>query len=267
MMTNDAIRRIDKLGLIGSPLPGVGLAPGQWPGMQPGRTPRPGDSMKRYGNDGYHDSSFDKHRGEWNRSFKNRFGSDIDSSSAAHCVPKRLLAGMIANEMTDWDGLDGGPLDGISNGGIGPAQISVDTAIKNNLYPNLNDKGTLKDALKSDAGAVEAAATLLRQYIEDLCKRRGCNGAGPGAKNSFADVFKAGQKGATKSLCEALGDCQKMQNMKPDAALLAAMGARWNSDSVWDAQDTIGNDNYGDPYRNGLDAGMLAPQLDSFINQ
>src|SRR5439155_10490313 len=45
-------------------------------------------------------------RAEWFHSFRQALGAAINKSAAQHCVPKRLLAAVVANEMIDWDKLD-----------------------------------------------------------------------------------------------------------------------------------------------------------------
>ena len=66
----------------------------------------------------------------WCILFRSKFGNYISKYSIQNNVPKMLLALIMANELIDWRNVDGTALDGIRGGGVGFAQISVDTAIR-----------------------------------------------------------------------------------------------------------------------------------------
>ena len=65
----------------------------------------------------------------WCNLFKTKFSEYISMYSVKYNVPKSLLTLIIANELIDWQNVDGTVLDGIRGGGVGYAQIAVDTLL------------------------------------------------------------------------------------------------------------------------------------------
>ena len=104
----------------------------------------------------------------WCNNFRNRFGSAIDKYARQYNIPKELLAGVIANEMLDWNFPDGTWLDGIGGGGIGYAQIAIETAKKHGVNGSNSE---IKGKLNSYEGSVEIAAKILKDYFEEKVKK------------------------------------------------------------------------------------------------
>ena len=79
-------------------------------------------------------------------------------------APLRLV-GVIANEMLDWKFPDGTPLDGVSGGGIGYAQIAVKTARAHGVT---GPDSEIKNMLNSYEGSVAVSARILKDYLEEF---------------------------------------------------------------------------------------------------
>ena len=75
----------------------------------------------------------DAQKEPWYQKFRDRFQVDIEKSAHEHCIPKKLLANLIAHEQLEANWVDSSWLDGIGGGGRGPAQISARTAITENV--------------------------------------------------------------------------------------------------------------------------------------
>ena len=264
---NDGVNLCDNLGLIG-----LGDSMNPPPVNSPPPRPKPGDSMD--------DESFSKLSNEdqqaWADSFRRRFGDAVNRSAEANCVPKRLLAAMIANEMIEWLWPDGTFLDGLTGGGVGPAQISVDTAITNGLtdinapppwidsnpYHKSNATNRylnrVSAVLATDEGSVEAAARLLREYLKELCtmKETGTFGSG------FNTRFNPGRCKFDHLCCMS---CKTIVDAEIPSCLLDIMAAKWNSPNVVKAKDPIGDRNYPNADRNGARTNLIAPYLNSLV--
>ena len=97
----------------------------------------------------------DEDRDKWWNKFGTDFGSDIRKAAEGNCVPIDLLANMIAHEQMEL-AFDDMALDGITGGGVGPAQISPTTAIKEGVT-GLNS---------ADYPATTRGITARGQYFE-----------------------------------------------------------------------------------------------------
>jgi len=214
---------------------------------------------------------------EWFRQLRERLGASVNKSAKEYCVPKRLLAAVIANEMLDWDKYDGTILDGIKGGGIGYAQISIDTAIGEGvtgvkppgiLYHPSHYRGLVQEKLQRLDGNIEIAARLMRKYLNDLCQRAKGNTFGPGLR---ASALYSGC--STDKLCCSglLMDCLSLLDYKPSPCLLGIMAAYWNSSSatgrkgVLDALDEVKEGNYNAPYYMGAWIHRIVPYLDDLV--
>jgi len=215
----------------------------------------------------------------WAREFKNRFGKAISDSAHKHCVPKRLLAAIIANELTDFDLLDGTMYDGMGGGGIGVAQISVKTAqevlgIYDNLPANSFDQPgeiqrrilEIPARLSTDAGAADIAGALLKKFLDEMCAKAKAGLPG-GAKAFFSDCNLG-------DFCCRSGDCATVENMTPSKCLIRAASAYWNTNgrdgkpSVLDAKDPINTDMEGGNFFGAGNNGKIAESnISPLLNQ
>ena len=235
--------------------------------------PIPGDRMD--------DDKFSKlpnrEQQEWVDSFRRRFSDAISRSAAANCVPKRLVAAMIANEMTEWLWPDGTSFDGILGGGGGPAQISPDTAIDSGLtdisassfppWMNSNycrstarnrQRNAVNLVLATDDRAAEAAARLVKMYLKELClmKDSGTFGAG------FIDHFNPGRCKFDYLCCMS---CNTIVEAEIPSCLVNIMAAKWNSPDVVKAKDPIGEHNFRNAERNSGRANLIEPYLNDLV--
>ena len=233
---------------------------------------------------------------KWAKNFQGRFGGLIEKHAKEQCIPKRLLAAIIANELTDWDWADGTVFDGMGGGGVGPAQIAPSTAVSENVTgidatqfkpyvqsspagPTSMNAGSivsvdsqLRDAtrqkLLKDGGAVEIAARLMRKLLDEMCAKA-ARGLPAGAARFFGDCD------LERDFCCRKGDCDQIVNMSPSRCLVRAMAAYWNTNgrdgkpSVLDAKDPIEPNNPGGNFfnaaRNGIHAKDLQPMLDALV--
>ena len=101
----------------------------------------------------------------WCNSFRHHFGDAIDKYAQKYNIPKQLLAGVIANEMLDWKFPDGTRLDGISGGGVGYAQIAINTAKAHGINGSNSE---IREMLNSYEGSVAIAAKILKDYLTEF---------------------------------------------------------------------------------------------------
>ena len=76
------------------------------------------------------DSQNESDKKKWCRLFSSKFGFYISRYAQISNVPKSLLSVIAANELMDWRNIDGTQLDGLKGGGVGYAQIAIDTALQ-----------------------------------------------------------------------------------------------------------------------------------------
>ncbi|MBN8460257.1 MAG: RHS repeat-associated core domain-containing protein [Verrucomicrobia bacterium] len=276
---NDGVDWVDCLGL--RPPPHMPTGDGiPWDGTFPHRAPIPGDVMtpRRFEKLSKSDSK------NWKDAFKDRFGDAINRSALANCVPKRLIAALIANEMIEWVPPDGPSLDGPGGGGIGPAQVSIDTAIEHGLtdvtplsFPahvvnnatirglaNLQYRNAVKQTLTSDEGSVEAAARLIREYLKKICVMREIGTLGAGFVARFESNSGKFDPCKFDHLC--CMSCKTIVDAEFGGCVIDIMGAMWNSPDVVDAQHAIGDNNFRNADRNGARAAQyIALIMDDLI--
>ena len=272
MVGNDAVNWSDYLGLQYIPFNGgARVSPGTVVG------PKPGDLMNPQDFEGMSNA----HKNHWAASFKSRFGNLIDKYAREHCVPKKLLAGIIANEMMDWDIVDNSPLDGIGGGGVGPAQIAPQTAIDQKVTGTVTRGGNMmsidydpperthrdvKRKLQTDSGAVEIAARLLRKYLQELCRRKADGSLGQGFRRRFAVRY-------CKTDVVCCLPCHQVVEADIESCFLQMMVAQWNSpkdgdqEGVFDADDPINQDNFRNAHNHANWADTnVAPLINKLTN-
>ena len=205
-----------------------------------------------------HDKWFDQSEKDkylWCNSFRIRFGTAIDEYAKLYNIPKQLLAGIIANEMLDWRWPDGTFLDGSKGGGIGHAQIALQTASKHRVT---GSKSEIRKKLNSYEGSVEIAAKILKNYFDE-----------------FRDSIKKDKlgQGFKKSSLYYMAKPYILQrddfvNMKVPEWLLNSMCAVWNSEiGVIYAKDKIGDKNYPNANTHGLKSTYLLKYLPKLVNE
>jgi RHS repeat-associated protein len=219
----------------------------------------------------------EKKQKQWFTTFKKDFGPAIDKAARAHCVPKLLLSVIVLNEQADWKWPDGTVFDGIGGGGIGPAQIALQTAIDEQVtgYENVKFNGitwndeALIDAtiekLRSVEGSVDIAARLMRKYLNELCGRAKTGKFGKGLQSSM--IYYGCD--ATKLCCSgAFSDCGKIVDYTPSDCLVKLMTAMWNSNrAVLDARDPVTEDNFGNAYNHAMFAGAFLDKYRPIFNE
>jgi hypothetical protein len=147
-----------------------------------------------------------KARDAWLKGFWNQYGAFIVASAKKHCVPQELLATMILNEMIDYTWTESFfEWQGIGES-VGPAQITTQTALDYNLFPEMTleyakeiaggtydpftganvgstvvvaqlQRNLVRTALSNPSTGIDAAAKLLGIYLDKLCDT--CNVNGP----------------------------------------------------------------------------------------
>jgi hypothetical protein len=203
----------------------------------------------------------------------------IKQAARQNCIPERLLAIIIANEMIDWRWPDGTGFDGIRGGGVGPAQISPGTAVNEGVtgmqtsdfqqYRQATPAGptsadtsytvssydqhisSTRNMLQTDGGAVQMAARLLSKYLSEMCGRQ--TAFGVGAQTRF--TFLAGN--SFRAFCDDCKNCDQIVKAPLPAGLADTLAAKWNTPDVWNAREPIGDHNYPNADRNGTWAEML----------
>jgi RHS repeat-associated protein len=188
----------------------------------------------------------------WAKAFGARFAALIEKAAKENCIPKRLVAIIIANEMIDWRWPDGTPFDGARGGGVGPAQISPTTAVNENvtgmntsdfkpylqwstagptsvdtsfeISPYAQHVSAASKLLQSDNGAVDVAARLLQKYVSEMCGKTlaGQPVFGPGAQARF---YSLDQK-TLRDFCNKCKDCDAIVNAPLPPGLADAFAAK-----------------------------------------
>ena len=213
----------------------------------------------------------------WADAFHLRFGAAIEESARKFCIPKKLIAAIVANEMTEWNNVDGTVFDGIGGlsfltgkltGGIGPAQISVETARKHKLWDNFAVVFNEKWHLSNDRSSMLLTGALLNVYVKKICegKENGSFGLG------FNDSYKGSECKFDHLCCMS---CETVVNADIPYCLVEMMAAIWNQgDDLIAADDKINDDpkdgklSYPNAYRNGIRAkSVIYPILNRLIGQ
>ena len=170
-------------------------------------------------------------------------------------VPKELLAGIIANEMLEWKFPDGLFLDGISGGGIGYAQIAINTAQKHNISGSTRE---IRAKLNSYEGSAAIAAKILKSYLNEFNRSMHNGKLGQGFIRS----------GLYNSVPSYILDKETIVDIKVPQWLLNTMCAVWNSGiEVIYAKDRIGNSNYPNAYNHGMNACVISQYLPKLVNK
>jgi RHS repeat-associated protein len=140
------------------------------------------------------------------RGFWNQYGAFIVASAKKHCVPQELLVTMLLNEIIDYTWTESFfEWQGIGES-VGPAQITTQTALDYNLFPEMTleyakeiaggtydpftganvgstvvvaqlQRNLVRTALSNPSTGIDAAAKLLGIYLDKLCDT--CNVNGP----------------------------------------------------------------------------------------
>lgn len=191
----------------------------------------------------------------WCNTFRNRFGYSIDKYAKKYNIPKQLLAGVIANEMLEWDWLDGTRLDGIKGGGVGYAQISIKTAQKHGVTGTETE---IRNMLNSYEGSVSVAAKILKNYLDEFRESIKKDKLGQG-------FIKSGLYSVRKT---AILEKDNIVDMNVPQWLLNSMCAVWNSEiKVIYAKDKMGNDNYPNAYWHGMNSCVISGYLPKLVNE
>ena len=191
----------------------------------------------------------------WCNSFRDHFGDAIDKYAEKYGVPKELLAGIIANEMLDWKFPDGTFIDGLGGGGVGYAQISVQTAKQ---YGITGSTSEIRARLNSYEGSVEIAAKILKNYFDEFCQSAQNGKSGSGFQKSTLYYM------AKPNILQR----EDLVNMKVPEWLLNSMSAVWNSGiEVIYAKDPLGDDNYRNAYIHGVNSWYIFKYLPKLVNE
>ena len=214
----------------------------------------------------------------WCLLFKTKFGNYISEYSKKYNVPKMLLTIIIANELIDWRNVDGTIFDGIRGGGVGFAQISVDTAIRegvsgfeeeltnlmrhNTMLPDSIAYrivcGKIHKKLLTTRGSVEIAARLLQRYIEHYEKKAKNNLFGTGFKKTGLFFIKK------RSIFQA----RNISELNVPESVISLFCAMWNSGKeILDAVDPISEQNYRNAYIHAENSQILLEYLPELINE
>jgi len=191
----------------------------------------------------------------WCNKFRHHFGDVIDKCAQKYNIPKQLLAGVIANEMLDWQFPDGSGLDGITGGGVGYAQIAVKTAKNHGINGSDSE---IKQMLNSYDGSVAIAAKIMKDYLTEFQKSIKNDKSGEGfVKSGLYSVKKT-------SILES----KNIIDMNVPQWLLNSMCAIWNSGiEVIYAKDRMGDDNYPNAFWNGINSCILSEYLPKLVNE
>ena len=185
-------------------------------------------------------------RQNWFDDFKKDYGDSIRRYARQHCIPKALLAAIIANEQIDYSlKYRIGELAGLGQS-LGPAQIRVDTAIRYNLLPQVdpNDypdislgaqdgtafvpgdiyyRQALRNQLNNSDSNIQAAARLMSQYLKTMCQQAKDGQMSLGFRLRIASGCKV------PDFCCRKKSCQESYEAKVPACLISAMAAAWNN--------------------------------------
>ncbi|OGV60506.1 MAG: hypothetical protein A2283_11485 [Lentisphaerae bacterium RIFOXYA12_FULL_48_11] len=190
-------------------------------------------------------------RDQWFKKFKRMYKTKIDSAAKKHCVPKRLLAAIIANERIDQGSLEASIKAStpmwlfwrLYNRGrsIGVAQVWM-TGDRWGVWGNLRRR----KLLLNDDYNIEAAAEVVKQYITAACKAANLSPERGGFNRLFitqtagkvlSSKYTSAQGSQYSELC-CSQDCDKLYELIPSAGLLDLMGSVWNSSpGVWSESD------------------------------
>ena len=204
----------------------------------------------------------------WCILFRSKFGNYISKYSIQNNVPKILLALIMANELIDWRNVDGTALDGIRGGGVGFAQISVDTAIQEGVSgfeEELNSLmrqnsilpegiayriicGKVHQKLLTTRGAVEIASRLLHKYIEYYEGKVASNHLGGGFKKTGLFFMKY----------RSIFRYEKLSELNVPEPVMRLFCAMWNSGKeILNAVDPVCDKNYKNAFIHAENAEIL----------
>ena len=185
---------------------------------------------------------------------------------------------IIANELIDWRNIDGSIFDGIRGGGVGFAQISVDTAIREGVsgfeeeltnlirqYALLPESiayriicGKVHKKLLTTSGSVEIAARLLRRYIECYESKAKNNNFGAGFKKTGLFFIKK------RSIFQAAN----ISELNVPESVVCLFCAIWNSGKeILDAAEPISEKNYRNAYIHAENSQILLDFYPELIDE
>lgn len=189
----------------------------------------------------------EREKGEWLQNFKEKYKRAIDASALKYCIPRRLLAVVIMNEMIDYSGLEMlGEILGFGNT-HGPAQIWHQTAIAENLvdltfeqfqgyygndmegkYPNAQAayEAAVSQSLNSIAVNIDAAAKLMSKYLKEMCQDYH---SGRMTAHFIQNI--AFDLDVSNFCCQ--GDCASAVRLRPPNGMVSAMISAWNGGRLW----------------------------------
>ncbi len=200
----------------------------------------------------------------WFKDFKQELGPVIEEKARKYCIPKELLAGVIAVEQIDYSGLEKAYEYLMANdkSSYGPAQITPETAQRYKLlgesfrylevreytsnsspywYAPVQEstrrfetyKPTIEQ-LRDVETNIDAAAKLMKTYLDALCKR--------GQTNAFSRSFLediASDCKIADYCCMNKKECDVIVDSKVPSCLLRAMVFVWNNGIEDTATDDI----------------------------
>jgi len=218
------------------------------------------------------DGKVTKAREEFFAKFKRRYKSLIDSAATAHCVPKRLLAGIIVNERADlgWvkefaeSNLVGLPDSFLEreNYSLGVAQLNIST-----IKPLVPKNFKYADLFIPSVN-IDLAAQVLRQHLTEVCKLA----KGDGSFNaSFAGVGGFHGRNITQNdrlgkqnysvLCCAGCSNPSFLEFVPSSEIRMLFSGVWNMQpGSWMTDPSIDSTTYadGNAFNNGITASQSA---------
>ena len=157
--------------------------------------------------------------------------------------------------MLEWKFPDGTRWDGIRGGGIGYAQIALKTARAHGITGSDDE---IKKMLNSYDGSVEAAAKILKDYLAEFRESIQNDKLGKG-------FILSGLYSVRKT---TILEKENIVDIIVPQWLLNSMCAVWNSEiKVIYAKDRMGDDNYSNAYRHGMNSYVISNYLPKLVNE
>ena len=157
--------------------------------------------------------------------------------------------------MMEWKFPDGTPLDGVSGGGIGYAQIAVKTARAHGITGSDSE---IKNMLNSYEGSVAVSARILKDYFEEF--RNGVLNDKLGAGFKKSNLYYTAKPNILRR--------DDFVDMNVPIWVLAPMCAVWNSGiEVIYSKDRIGEKNYKNAHRHSRNSYELSDYLSKLVNE
>lgn len=102
---------------------------------------------------------------DWLQRFRELYRGKIDEAARKHCVPRRLLALMVANERMERNTLEG-VLDRFGSS-LGLAQVETDWATR--IYRDESIENLQSRLRRDNDFNLDVAAATMRSFLSDLC--------------------------------------------------------------------------------------------------